>query len=824
MKHIPQLTVLFIIAIAFVQATTLTTFGDGSSSGNLSFLTGFEWHTKEILIPPNANVTNAILYLNGFYTSNVTTNYTTQYLHDFETDPYANWSVNNRYNNITQVPSSKTGGYDSFVGEINGTYNFWENFSMNFENYTLLNISLYFKFVGTPDHLNGAHWYVTDQEQSLLRGVDLIWLQTGLSLQHYDGTNYTEVCTWTYTNESSWTKLTIELNNTGTRTTANFWCNDTKLYAAQNLPSYTGGKPTNLTQIRIGTASAGSGFFYVDNINVSYPGVANSSTVFIYPTNVSLILNNASTVFNYGAANATGLDHQILANFTSQLNHPIGYPQNLSFRSNTSGLLEYTGILISFTYENYSLQVNYTPAVRINGTNYTRSTPYTIQASCNAGDTATINVLLNNIVVKDEALSCTGSMQTINGNISASTEGNHTLSFYLNDTTSPAYNQYALNQTFFWDLYNPTVIADFAVTPGIANTTTQARCNDSAYYLLFNNVSFNGARLIEVNLTNMTLVSNFTNITTGANTLDVFCHDLFGYTNLSVTRYGYLTSSNTTVLFTIKDDDSGLNIEGASMLMQQWINATWVSVDSQLSDVTGRVQFLFEPGEKYRFMITMTGYATKVFELDPILFSSYFVMIRKSTAYENDIDYFGVSMIYSPHAFVNNEWNNLTFIISSPASILTSYGVNVTFPNGTSITQTRTGTNVQGEQFNFEFNISGATLTSKVIIDYFYVSTYGQRRTFRVSHGIQNYQASQGTWLANRRQTYGMGLFERMLIVILTTLIVAGFINLIAGSEAAGAGGLLVMGFMAYILAINFFLIAISILVGIVIIARRSSE
>jgi hypothetical protein len=286
----------------------------------------------------------------------------------------------------------------------------------------------------------------------------------------------------------------------------------------------------------------------------------------------------------------------------------------------------------------------------------------------------------------------------------------------------------------------------------------------------------------------------------------------------------YLSKSNESVIFTIKDDDSGMNLEGAGMIMQKEMSGVWTTINTKNSDITGRVQFNYVAGVKYRFIVSMTGYQTKTFILDPILFSTYNVRLTKSVAYNQDIDYYGILAIHSPHIFYNNVENNLTFIFSSGDGILVSYGYNVTYPNGTTLVVSGSGVLPHGESFYQAIKISDAVPSSRVLIQYHYTSTLGGVREFKIPYTIESNQVSQGTWMFNKREDYGMGLLERVLIVVVTTIVVAGFVTLVAGAEAGMGIGLVVLGVLAWMLAINVWLILISELVGLLVIARRSSD
>lgn len=105
------------------------------------------------------------------------------------------------------------------------------------------------------------------------------------------------------------------------------------------------------------------------------------------------------------------------------------------------------------------------------------------------------------------------------------------------------------------------------------------------------------------------------------------------------------------VTFTILDDDTGQVVEGAAFSVSKLINNTPTQVASLSSDVTGKVEFNYESGQCYDFVVIMSGYTTKNFGLCPILRSTYNVRIAKSTTITSDNDYSKVAITYSPYEY-----------------------------------------------------------------------------------------------------------------------------------------------------------------------------
>lgn len=286
------------------------------------------------------------------------------------------------------------------------------------------------------------------------------------------------------------------------------------------------------------------------------------------------------------------------------------------------------------------------------------------------------------------------------------------------------------------------------------------------------------------------------------------------------TLNAYLSQSTENVILAFLDYDSGATLEGVGLTMYRLINASWTVVQAKESDISGRVQLQYTPIIKYRFDAVLSGYTTNIFYLDPVIFDSYNVRLNKITTLQDDIDYLGVSISYYPTLFYINRSNSLTWIISSPSGVIEDYNLSITYPGGSGA---YSGVNAIGEQFVHPFNITGATMTDRVNITYCYDITLGSDRCFSFAYAIIGVYGNL-TFMSNRDNTYGLGLFERILLATLAVLIVAGFLTFLAGPIIGFAVGLLIFGYMSYIGFVSLWAILPSLLVGFVILSRRSSQ
>lgn len=286
----------------------------------------------------------------------------------------------------------------------------------------------------------------------------------------------------------------------------------------------------------------------------------------------------------------------------------------------------------------------------------------------------------------------------------------------------------------------------------------------------------------------------------------------------------YLTPAGNVVVFTIRDNDNSQTIEGANVVMERLINATYTTVENKNSDITGRVQFSYSTGVLYRFTVTKTGYDTRVFELDPIIFDSYTIRLDRVLTVEEEIGFFGVTITYFtdhyPKWFLNNDNNTFTINFASVNGSLQTYGFRIAYPGGSNSSG---GSNAIGETFLATFPIAGASSTDRVNLSYWYDSVYGENKTYSVSFLIEG-AADNGTLYKAKANDFGLGVLEMLLIAVITTILVAGLLTLTVNELAGGAAGLLVMGFFVYIGFVPIWVVIPTFFVGLLIIFGRSTQ
>lgn len=281
----------------------------------------------------------------------------------------------------------------------------------------------------------------------------------------------------------------------------------------------------------------------------------------------------------------------------------------------------------------------------------------------------------------------------------------------------------------------------------------------------------------------------------------------------------YLQQGATEIIMQFVDKMSVTTaIENASVSQSALVNGSWVVISNRLTDVTGSTKFEYLPDREYRFIAIATGYITKSFVLNPVLFDSYIVKMTRSTTLDFEGDFQSLYMGYSPKIFYDGQENELNITFNSPTGIFTNYEYTITYPGGTT---SGSGSNVLGETLSALFNITGASIIDRVNITLTYDTSLGDPHSFNYSHGII-VSPGNTTFIANQDNTYGMGLIERLLIGTLVIIIVAGLVTIAAGPLWGVGIALLLMGFWLKIGFWPWWAAGLSFLVGFALLAGRS--
>lgn len=404
----------------------------------------------------------------------------------------------------------------------------------------------------------------------------------------------------------------------------------------------------------------------------------------------------------------------------------------------------------------------------------------------------------------------TGTVGVISGNYQlfamspgySLTSANYKQQNLTNTTESVVWNLYSKNSI---RVYIYDEVTSLQITGTNISITLTGNASENTYYTTTGEYFFN-------NLTD----GNYSLKFAGGNyTLKTYQVTVADFSTQVLNAY--LSTNTSDVIFTITDYDSASPIEGASMTMSRLINSSWTVVGAKTSDLTGRVALTYLPNVKYRFSVSQTGYTTREFDLDPVLFSSYTVRLSKVTTLDDDDDYLGVFVTWTPKTFYANQSNSFTWQIYSGDGALENYEYNLTYPGGQ---LTGSGSNALGQNFYTpEFNITDTATGEYINLTYCYKSTLGaSARCYSTRYNIEGVYGAY-SWVANKNNTFGMDLWLRVLIATLVVVVVAGLITFVAGAIPGVAVGLILWGLFAFQGFIPLWGILPSIFVGFVLIA-----
>lgn len=511
------------------------------------------------------------------------------------------------------------------------------------------------------------------------------------------------------------------------------------------------------------------------------------------------------------------------------------------------------------SYINFSLRqqitnnsyTNYT--IKLNGTVVCNTTTAFCQITYPDAGFYLLNATPNNGV----------EFHALNTNITISALQNETIYLYTHDhnvniqardsitnasiliynVTSQSYNRTDVRTTgttngnvsvdVIHDTYNFTVDAPgYALYNNVQNLTVTSEHNLTFYLQRTNGVAIsifneaNGSSLNGVDVTVYVYIDNstlvYTNVT---NTSTISYYNLtagnytfrFEATNYAVKEYyvnvgnrsfqylnAYMLQTSSSTIFTFLDQTNGNVIDGVNVIVKKYINGSLVVVSSLTSDITGRVQLSYQANTPYYFTCTKGDYDNKEFTLNPILFSTYTVKMTPSVSEVYEADYSGVSITHTPQRLYTGQNNRLFFTFGSPAGKFVLYGFNVTY-NGT--TNGTTGVNAYGEIIDAYININNARIGQTAQVQYFYTTSDGATNHYAFNMEIVGQTMNtNNTVLANKDQTYGLGLFERVFIITIILIIMAGAGALYGGALIGSAIAIFILGIFSYLGFIPWFI------------------
>lgn len=486
-------------------------------------------------------------------------------------------------------------------------------------------------------------------------------------------------------------------------------------------------------------------------------------------------------------------------------------------------------LVTGLSLENYS--TNLTIDSQLNTTFYlSEANDYVVLVETE-GDYRPLNYTFNVTALQIETLNITGLYNaSINFNISDIVTGSLidvNTTIYLNYTGSSWSDSFnAVNGSVEEINLSQLNYTALIVSDGYAPKTVNISVNNStqtfSYSLYSNNsvwitaVDFDSA----IELTNFSVtVSNVNNTYSGSDgdTGIVRINDVEGgvYT-VRVTKSGYavgeyallmtggshqnviayLSSAGSTTIFTIVDSISGQIIEGATGNMYKSINSSYTLVSSQVSDITGRIQYSYTPDIEYKFVMDADDYDQRSFFLKP-LFSSYTIRLTPGVVSVPDLntgDY--VYEINNSGLFYDDLNNSFEISISSGMGTIEYYNLTVTDPDA--IASSVNCAVAQGCSDSFNIEIVDATFEDSIIVEYWIKESGRSEKYFKKVYQVQNIYDPSTLEGWKDVDDEDVDSLSKAFIAMIVCLIVVGFVSF--GSIMVGVPPVTPSGFVLALL------------------------
>jgi len=578
--------------------------------------------------------------------------------------------------------------------------------------------------------------------------------------------------------------------------------NGTEL-STTNGTIYTG-IPTNDSTIIPVSASASGYFSYEnDDVNASAPLVAllvqayASFDCFQAYTNSSLAcLQSGPLVRNADT-------------FTDQVNVTGYYPVN------------YTYSLSALDNETYSVEGFYNYKVTLNASDYLGSalTNFTISVE---SDLVSFNTTDNNTgVVVLELLRGYEYNVTIAQNVPSGVDRNNSIETAT--FTDPFDHVGAYSESYQYNLTFPRLFINIYDEQTsllvMTNTTVTFTKGESSFSTSTTSgtLNFTGINAIESGVYSVL----FENANYNPRTYSLTYNRTYPQT---LNAYIAPEAAPSTI-FTIEDRETRNPIEGATVTIQRHVNGTLTTVLSRSSDITGRVGFDYIPDRRYEFTITKNGYALKSFSLDPILFSSYTVLLDPERQFgSTGADFSVISIVILQDGFTELRPNDISLSFSDPAGGLVRYGYNVS-TTATGSLGSANGTNAYGSILPLNFEIPDVTIWDQVRVAYYYELSDGSSGSYVRTYSIdQITKYANQTWVSNRHIAEEIPVLDRAGIVVIATGAMTALAYTFAGLGGAAVSALFILGFFTYSGFINGWVLAVSIIGFLLLLFGRGSQ
>lgn len=365
---------------------------------------------------------------------------------------------------------------------------------------------------------------------------------------------------------------------------------------------------------------------------------------------------------------------------------------------------------------------------------------------------------------------------------------------YSLNQTQYKFNQILGNLTIdLWPLNSISVtIYDEKTLAKITENITIQLISDSFSDLY---TTMNGTYVIE-NLT----VNNYRLDFSGANyTLRTFYANIVQQTHIFLDAWLLKTADGANIKINIKDT-LGNFIEDVDVTVTKNMAGSYVTIAQKNTGVAGYVNIFLDQTINYRFLISATGYTTRVIDLEPTE-TEYTIILRDETEITFESFLYDISYSITPvtNLLLPINVQNFSLTVSSPSGLLSNFGVK----SGGTITNV-TGS-VAGGVATISLNTSLLDRTSVSVVYFFELNTGNGlfiNKTFFI--GITN---TTDTSLQGIADTYGSGInpLYRLLIALFVSVLAGLVLFVYVGPVGAGMisffvfAGFGIMGFVNWL-------------------------
>jgi len=238
----------------------------------------------------------------------------------------------------------------------------------------------------------------------------------------------------------------------------------------------------------------------------------------------------------------------------------------------------------------------------------------------------------------------------------------------------------------------------------------------------------------------------------------------------------------------IKDGSTTDVIEGAAVTLQMQIAGNWVTIDQEISDIFGIVQFELYPSKQYRIIVEADGYFTKQGEFYATTTQNTIVLNNENT---QSFTTWGDQFTYTtaPNN-VSRTLTNFTLTTNSPDGAIEWFAVQVTV-NGTTSIQNVTAS-PGGGTANVQFNL--APYNNQVVSVSYMVKSVGFPDPMVVPRSFYLAGFTEGNYTLDSFATYykddshGLTTVSRGILATIGAVIMGTLLGFIFGAVAAVIG------------------------------------